>query len=132
MIYGAAIELTKIARHDGSFPILQQHEQIVYESGEKDGKVFENLTLVATSPEVAKQMKDVLNGFVSLIKVWAGDNPSLSKLVDDVDLSIEGATVRSRFQASGKDVVSALEEIHNRINGSSDDASSKAAKLPSI
>lgn len=113
--YGAAIELEKIERHEGVFPVLQQHKHIVWSTGERDGKAFENLTLVAQSEDVAKNMKETLDGLVAFMKVWAGDDEALKQVTQDVEITRDGDTVTSKYEADADDAISALQSVRERL-----------------
>lgn len=113
--YGAAIDLQRIARRDRLFPILQQHERIVWSFGEHDGAAFENVTLVAESHQVASHMKETLEGLAAFMAVWAADDKNLKRLALDVEVSQEAYTVKADWQADADTVIAALEELKDRI-----------------
>ena len=98
VFYGAAITLKKIARHDGVFPILQQHERVVYATGEHNGEVFEQATFVANSEEVAQRMDEAMNGAIALVTLWAADDENLKQIAQDVEVTRKGREVHSRYR----------------------------------
>jgi len=114
--YGAAIELSKIKQHDGIFPILKQHDHIRWAIGESQGQMFEKVTLVAQDEQVASQMKNAVEGLVSLINVWAADAEHLSKLYQQ-NLSIrqDGQHLMIDWQGDSHDVFAALQEVRERM-----------------
>lgn len=115
ILYGAAIKLDSISQREGIFPILRQHERIVWAIGQQNGEVYDTLTLVAQSPQVAEQMKTMAEGFVAFCNVWAADNETLSKLVKATEVSIDDRTVHVEWRGETGDVVAALEEIRQRM-----------------
>lgn len=115
VVYGAAVDLKSIAEHDGVFPILRQHEQVVYAVGNDGDEVFEQIELTAASEETAEAMQKVLEGFVALGCVWAADDEGLQKVMKDVKVSREGKLVASRYRGSTEDVSAALSEFGKRV-----------------
>jgi hypothetical protein len=115
-LYGAAIDLNEITRHEHAFPILKQHERIVYAFGERDGKVFEDITLVGQSPEVAREMKKILEGATAFVKLWASGGKHLTGLADATEISREGKTVTASWQADPESVLAALEELQQQAH----------------
>jgi hypothetical protein len=115
VVYGAAMNLDEIAKREETFPILEQHERIVYVVGEKAGKVYENVTLVAQSEDVAKEMKSALDGLVAFMRVWAGSSKELRAVLEDVEVQRDGKTVTSRFEGSTEEVMFALKAFRDRL-----------------
>lgn len=113
--YGAAIELQRIARRDGVFPILRQHEQVKYSVGNDGEYVFENVELVGASEEVAQEMKTCLDGAVAFLNLWAADSKPLMKLAKEVEITRDGRKVASQFRTEVKNVENALDAIRQRI-----------------
>lgn len=134
IFYGAADKLGEITEHEGFFPILKQHEQIFTSVGVKNDQVFKELTLVAQTEDVAKNMKSFLEGMTALGKVWAADSENLEKLVENKEITCEGKTVQLKGHADSETVLKALDELgdrlakrlepitHNRENANSDNA----------
>ena len=115
ILYGAAVELQDIAGREQLFPILQQHEHIRWVVGERDGRLFEECTLVAQNKEVASQMKTALEGFVAFGKLWAADSEELASLYDDVEIRQQGSTVRLEWEGESEEVVAALSAFGDRL-----------------
>lgn len=113
--YGAADKLGEITEHEGFFPILKQHDQIFSSVGVKDNQVFKELTLVAQTEEVAKDMKSFLEGMNSLGKVWAADSDALKTLVENKEITCEGKTVTAKGHADSDTVLKALDELGERL-----------------
>ena len=115
IIYGAAIDLQSISRHERPFPILQQHEYAMWAVGERNGEVFEELTLDARNEETARQMETILEGLVALGKVWSADMEQLAELYDDVHIRQEGTTVHLEWHGKPDETVDAVEEFVSRV-----------------
>jgi hypothetical protein len=115
IIYGAAIELESIARHERPFPILKQHKYAMWSAGERNGEVFEELQLHAHNEETARQMEKVLEGLVALGKVWSADMAKLAALYDDVHIRQEGTQVHVEWHGDTDDTIVALEELVSRV-----------------
>ena len=114
VFYGAAIELQKIRRHDGPFPILRQHEQVIYAIGNDGEYVFEELMMTASSDEVAKEMKAVLDGWCALLKLWAADSKALQRIPADLTIELDGREVTSTYRGSVEDVSEAFSAVGQR------------------
>lgn len=115
VIYGAAIDLGKIARRERAFPILQQHERITWATGERGDKAFETTVLEAKSAEVAQEMEKVLEGMVSLMRVWAGDHKNIRKLADEVEITRQGATVKAHWESDTETALAAFKEFEETV-----------------
>ena len=113
-LYGAAVQLQQIDQHDGVFPVLSQHERIVWAVGGQGNEFFKELTLVAQSAEVAEQMEKVMHGLVAFQKVWAGDSQPLRQLTDSAKISRQGNTVRVEGRGEQRTVVAALRDVADR------------------
>jgi len=114
VLYGAAIDLQQIKRHDGVFPILRQHEQVTYAIGNDGEHVFEELELVAASDEVAKEMKAVIDGCAAFLRVWSADNEALERLTADLTITRQGRKVTSYYHGNVQDVSAALDAVSER------------------
>ena len=119
-VYGAAVELGSIAQRDGVFPILRQHEKICYAIGHRDGKVFETVELVARDAGTAGRMQQFLKGLTALKEVYAADDPALSRLYDEVEVTRDGATLTAEFEADLDVVLGGLGAIADRMNRARD------------
>jgi hypothetical protein len=110
-IYGAAIDLGEITRHEHFFPILRQHDRVVWTFGEQDGAVFETATFVGQSEEVAQEMEKLLHGATALFKLWAGERENLASIAGDTRISREGNTVKTTWRTGADTVLGAIEEF---------------------
>ncbi|HEX6960739.1 MAG TPA: hypothetical protein VF175_02650 [Lacipirellula sp.] len=116
IMYGAAVDLDELSqKYARPFPVLSKHEHVNFAFGQRGDELYDQLTLVAKDRDVAHEMEDVLEGFVSLVKVCASDIPSVVDLYDDVEIDQDGATVTVRWEGTVDDVMNALDDIHPRL-----------------
>jgi len=109
--YAAAERLDSIP-HDGlMFPVLRQLEHGCYALGERDGKLFDELKLVARNEEVASQLKQVIDGYAALCKVSVSDSKPLSKMMDNVQVQQNGATVKASWNGDVDRFAQALRNL---------------------
>ena len=68
----------------------------------------------AHDEEAAKNLRDVVNGFVALAKMQAGSKPEFKAMVDSLQLGGEGKTVSLAFTVPSEvfDVLEALGSQH--------------------
>ncbi len=110
-VYGAAIELESLSQHERPFPVLQQHEYAMWAAGERNGEVFEELTLEARDEETARQMETLLEGFVALGKLWSADMKHFAELYDHVHIRQQGTTVHGEWHGDPAETVAAVDEF---------------------
>lgn len=116
IMYGAAIDLNELSqKYRRPFPVLSKHKHVNFAFGQRGDELYDQLTLVATSHEVADEMEDVLEGFVALVKVCASDVQSVVDLYEDVDIDQDGATVTVRWEGSVDAVMNALDDLQPRM-----------------
>lgn len=115
LIYGAAINLQDISRHDIAMPVLQQHETIRFSFGQRNGMLYEQATLTAQSQEVAEKMKQVLEGLVAYKQLWAHGSDSFRSLVDSVKIDQQGNQASFTWQGDSDTVVAALDDVLPRV-----------------
>jgi hypothetical protein len=115
ILYGAAIELENISRHERPFPVLKQHEHIRLVVGEREGELFKEVTLEARDEETAGQMKETLEGLVALSKLWSAEMENLNALYDDVEIEQEGATVHAKWRGATAETVKGVEQLADHV-----------------
>lgn len=114
-MYGAAIDLQKLKDHPVSMPILSQHEKIVWSFGKRDGQIYEQADLVASSDDVAKSMMKILDGIVAYESLWSAGSQPMSAIMKDVRVTQQGNTSGFRWQGDSKTVVAALDDALARL-----------------
>lgn len=115
VLYGAAVELQKISEHEGVFPILRQHKQVVYAVGNDGQEVFEQAEFTAVSPEVAQNMEQALRGGVALMTVWAADDQALTRAAKNVKITRKGDKVASHYRTDVADFEKFLDALMGRF-----------------
>lgn len=115
-IYGAAIDLSNISKHDVSMPVLSQHEKIVWAVGKRNDKLFEEATFTAQSEPVAQKMQTVLEGMVAYGELSANDSKPLTELYRDIEISREGNATNFRWQGDPDQAIAALDDVFNRVD----------------
>jgi hypothetical protein len=116
MIYAAAIELGRLDRYEMLMPLMQQHEKCVYAFGQRNGDLFETLTLTAQSEEVAKQTKKVLEGLIAYEELWAAGSEPLAKLMENVELSRDGIINTVNWKGGSGMVTAAFDDLKDRTD----------------
>ncbi len=114
-MYGAAIDLGQIARQEHFFPILRQHERVVWAFGEREGELFETATFVGQSEEVAMEVEEVLHGATALVKLWANGQENLTRIADATKINRDGKTVKVSWQTDATTVLDAIEEFKQQV-----------------
>lgn len=95
----------------GKQPILDVIQQLSYVEGQHDGKWFGRLMLQTKSNEAAEQVKDVLQGFLSMVGLYFSEQPKLGNLLKEVDLKASGKKVQATFEAPVDKVTAAMPEV---------------------
>ncbi len=112
--YAAATSLDSISHEGMLFPILRQHEHACFVLGERDGKLFDELKLVARNEEVAKQMKQVIEGYTAALKVSCMDSEPMSKMMDNVEIKQDGSTVTANWSGEIERFTQALNNLKSQ------------------
>lgn len=116
VIYGAAIDLSSLDQHTIFFPLLRQQQQCVYAFGQRDGKLFETLTLTAQSQEVAKKTTEVLEGLIAYEQLCAAGSEPLTRLMNNVQLTGSGTETRVTWEGDSELVVAAVRDFGDRVD----------------
>lgn len=116
VIYGAAIELGRLDQYEMLLPLLQQQEKCVYAFGQRDGKLFETLTLTGQSEEVAEKTKEVLEGVIAYEQLWAAGSAPLTELINNVRLSRDGTELMLTWEGESELVTKAFGDLKKRVD----------------
>jgi len=114
-MYGAAVDLEAVEKSKAPLPVLSQHERITWTFRGRDGMLSEEARLVAKSPQVAKQVEQMVRGIVAYERLWAGDSKPLNTLIDGVSISREGKQVHVRWKAKNDVVLNAIDDLQKRF-----------------
>lgn len=96
-------------------PLLKQSKLLSLVKGEHEGQWFGKGTLVTDSPEVAEQVKQIIEGIGAMVLLQHGDDPEIRDLIHQYKLSVQNSTVTLKFQASAEVVVKQVEKICDKL-----------------
>jgi len=91
-------------------PIVNQSEQVSISLGEREGKVFAKLKLVARSDETAEQIQTVVEGFHALALLHHGSDERAMKVLKAFKVATSGKTVTVEWQGAARDVQKLIEK----------------------
>lgn len=93
--------------------IIREARSLSVAAGSADDELFFEGAMVASSPDVAKQCRAVVEGFRGIAALNAPDETA-RRLVSALMISTEGATVTAQWRASRDDILSAIETQLNK------------------
>lgn len=111
LVYASAIKLGEFSASEGPLSVLRQHEHACYTLKEHDGKLKEQLVLVASDEEVAEKMEDAAEGLIALLDVWTTDSKELNQMIAKTEIEQEGTTLRITWQGTPGDAITAFEQV---------------------
>jgi len=115
-IYGAAKQLGEIQKHPVAMPVLAQHERITWAFGaHDDGKLYERANFVAKDQEVAKKMKDVLEGAVAYETLWSEGSQAMTNLMQSVTIKRNGKTTGFDWTGDTEQLAKGMRDILDRV-----------------
>ncbi|HLA84415.1 MAG TPA: hypothetical protein VJL29_06450 [Thermoguttaceae bacterium] len=88
-------------------PVLRQCDMLNVVLGETDGEAFLACRLAAKSDEGAKNIEQVVQGLLAMGRLAGDANENLKKVLETVELSLDGKTVELRWHGQAADVVHA-------------------------
>ena len=116
VIYGAAVELGQLDEYyQVLLPMLRRHERVVYAFGEDDGELFETMTLVAESEEVAEKTQKVLEGLIAYESLFAEGSDAMTEILEGVELWREGRENGFEWRGETEQVLEALSDLKDRF-----------------
>ena len=83
-------------------------------TGEHDGESFYRARATMTDPEIAGQLKEVVEGFRAVGQLHVGDNETGRQLVNDLRVKTQGPTVTVLWKGAAKDVWTMV-KTHQKI-----------------
>ena len=96
-------------------PIVKQMESARIVMGENNGESFFKGKAVMTNPEIASQVKTILEGGKALASLQAGGDVQLKKMVDALKITTEGNTLRVLWAAPANDVWDVAQKVAKKI-----------------
>ena len=92
----------------GMFPVFKLLRQFSYVEGQHEGRWFAELHVTAASEEVANQLKEVYQGHLAMLKLYFHDQPGVLKLIDKIELAVDGKVTRLTFEAPVEQVAAEM------------------------
>ena len=103
-----------LAEGEGPFrsPVLRQSELISLAIGEHESRVFVRGRVVAESPKVARQLRQVVEGFLAMATISPPEHApkELRDILDAIKVTSEEKTVTVGWEASADVVLALLEQ----------------------
>ncbi|MGO9111412.1 MAG: hypothetical protein ACLP9L_19470 [Thermoguttaceae bacterium] len=91
--------------------ILKQTESFRIALGESDGKSFYHSSLEMKSSEAATQVKAIVDGFKAIGTLRFAGDADVMKLIDGLITTVNGKSLRTRWDVSADDVWTVAEKI---------------------
>lgn len=101
----------KDAEAADKFPVFKLLEQFSYAKGQRDDKWFGQFQVVADSPQVAEKIKEVYKGHLAGLWLHFHGHPGVLKLLDTIQLKVDGSTLQGSFEAPVGQVVEQVPTI---------------------
>jgi hypothetical protein len=105
-----ASSLGGLTGDDPKAAILKQTDLFTAGAGETADKVFATLHLRGQSPEVADNVMKMVQGVVAMAQLATQEQPKLSELAKNVNVTRQDKTVQVRFEAPAQSVFAFLKE----------------------
>jgi hypothetical protein len=100
----------------GKCPIAKQVETLAIVMGEHDGKSFFEAKGAMANTEVVGQVKAIVEGAKALAALHCQDDPQAKKLVEALEVKVEGKTISLGWTASANDVWEVMQK-HGKLLG---------------
>jgi len=105
-----ATGIANLAGDDPQAAILKQADLFTAGAGEAGDKAFIGLRLRGQSPDVADSVMKMVQGVVAWTQMVAPEQPKLSELAKNVNVTREDRTVQIRFEAASQSIFAFLKE----------------------
>jgi hypothetical protein len=130
------------AAQSGKCPVLKQTQSFRFVTGESEGQSFFRARAELTNPEVAAQLKELVEGGRAFGILSAGDDEQGKRLIEAVRVKAEGNSMTLLWTAPATEVWDAAEKLakqiarkmakrhHHRHGGKDDDHDHPAPSQP--
>ncbi|HSI34860.1 MAG: hypothetical protein ACAI43_25200 [Phycisphaerae bacterium] len=108
--------------------LLSNTEAATAAAGEVDGRIKVVVNLVAKSAEEGAQLKTMLDGLRAMAVLGAHQTPTAGKLLQQVNLSADGAKLTAVFEHDSKDAIETLKKLDEENKAKR--AKQKGSKAP--
>lgn len=105
-----ATNIGELAGQEPKAAILRQADSLTLSAGETADKIFIGLQVQGQTPEVAQNMANLLQGIVAMTQLAAQEQPKLSELARNVQITHQDKAMQVRFQAASQSVFGFLKE----------------------
>jgi hypothetical protein len=111
---GVLPDLTGLGKEIGQSKVLDKASGVFFLAQEKQGALQVRLQVTADSPESAKNMADIAQGFVAMAKLGGddADMARISSLLEGLRFGVEGKTLKLEFERPSKDIADLLSKGH--------------------
>lgn len=92
------------AEFEDSLSILKLFRQFNYVEGQHEDRWFADLHVTAESEEVANKLKEIYQGHLAMLSLHFHDQPGVVKLIDKIQISVDGNVTRMTFEAPVQEV----------------------------
>lgn len=106
----ATTGIGSLAGDDPKAAILKQADLFTASAGEAGDKAFVGLRLRGQSPEMADNVTKMAQGLLAMLQMNAQQQPQLSELAKNVNVTREDKTVQARFEAPSQAIFAFLKE----------------------
>jgi hypothetical protein len=91
-------------------PILRQCDELSIAAGDHDGRAFVHARLLTQSPDVAAQVRSLVDGLKALGQLQSAQDPIVAKALAPMKVAADGSAVRIDWEAPSADVVKGIRE----------------------
>lgn len=96
-------------------PLVKKSKQLSLVKGEHEGQWFVEGTLVADSPDVADQVKQVIEGARAMVLLQHGTDDESKNLINQFKVNVQDSTVKIEFRAPADAVAKKIEKICDEL-----------------
>jgi len=111
-LYGA-VDVTGAQSEDKNISqLLSNSEAATVCAAENEGKVQVTINLATKSPEMAGQLKKMVDGVKAYVELTAkADHPTVSDLLAKVNVTVDGSKIMGSFEHDAKTILQTLQKI---------------------
>jgi hypothetical protein len=111
---GVLPDLSGLGKEIGQSKVLDKASGLFFLAQEKQGTLQVRLQVTADSPESAKNMADIAQGFAAMAKLGGddADMARISSLLEGLRFGVEGKIFKLEFERPSKDIADLLSKGH--------------------
>jgi len=114
---GAALGLAE-ARLPFRSPLVRQSERIAVAAGEHEGEAFAEGTIVARSPEVAQQLRAIIEGFRATAALQFGNDARAAAAFQRLKVTVQENEVHVQWRVPNEDLLGLIERARSNMKQS--------------